>query len=375
MRVDKGPLYTSRGQVLDPETGTLFGTFTGTNINNSTHFPTDSAINRAFYLTAPGFSGTQTLTLRVYDTQTFVPVGTLDIPNVVGAPTRIVRWGSNGLAFCTNSGQLFIIQTTLVSSGDPVPTPTPTPTATPTPTPVPTPGPTELRQISLPANDLVALASGKTIFASVPSSGGGNGNSLTPINPVAATVGQSVFVGSEPNKLAISSEGQTIYVGLDGANAVRPFDVQTLTPGTQFTLGSDPFFGPNRAEDMAGAPDQPGVVAVSLLRPNVSPRHGGVAVYDNGVQRGLPTASHTGSNAIEFSNSPVVLYGYNNETTEFGFRRMAVASCGPVIVRTTGGLFGGFGVDFKYANGGAYSTGGRMINSVAAPLFRNFNCA
>jgi len=368
VRFDNGRLYTSSGQVLDPETGTLFGTFTGTNINNSTTFTTDSALNRAFYLTAPGFSGTQTLTLRVYDTQTFVLVGTLDIPNVVGAPTRIVRWGSNGLAFCSNSGQLYIIQTTLVSSGDPIPTPTPTPTATPTPTPVPTPGPNELRQISLPTNDLVALPNGQTIFASVPSSGGGNGNSLTPINPVAGTVGQSVFVGSEPNKLAISSEGQTIYVGLDGANAVRPFDVQTLTPGTQFTLGSDPFFGPNRAEDIAVAPDQPGVVAVSLLRPNVSPRHGGVAVYDNGVQRGLPTASHTGSNAIEFSNSPGVLYGYNNETTEFGFRRIAVASCGPVIVRTTSGLFGGFGVDFKYANGVAYSTGGRVINPEAASI-------
>ena len=372
VRFDNGRLYTSSGQVLDPETGTLFGTFTGTNINNSTTFTTDSAINRAFYLTAPGFSGTQTLTLRVYDTQTFVPVGTLDIPNVVGAPTRMVRWGSNGLAFCTNSGQLFIIQTTLVSPGDPIPTPTPTPTATPTPTPVPTPGPNELRQISLPTNDLVTLPNGQTIFASVPSSGGGNGNSLTPINPVAGTMGQSVFVGSEPNKLAISSEGQTIYVGLDGANAVRPFDVQTLTPGTQFTLGSDPFYGPNRAEDIAVAPDQPGVVAVSLLRPNVSPRHGGVAVYDNGVQRGLPTASHTGSNAIEFSNSPVVLYGYNNETTEFGFRRMAVASCGPVIVRTTGGLFAGFGLDFKYANGAAYSTGGRVINPEAASILGTF---
>lgn len=371
VRFDNGRLYTSSGQVLDPETGTLFGTFTGTNINNSTTFTTDSAINRAFYLTAPGFSGTQTLNLRVYDTQTFVPVGTLDIPNVVGAPTRMVRWGSNGLAFCTNSGQLFIIQTTLVSSGDPIPTPTPTPTATPTPTPVPTPGPNELRQISLPTNDLVTLPNGQTIFASVPSSGGGNGNSLTPINPVAGTVGQSVFVGSEPNKLAISSEGQTIYIGLDGANAVRPFDVQTLTPGTQFTLGSDPFFGPNRAEDIAVAPDQPGVVAVSLLRPNVSPRHGGVAVFDNGVQRAMKTAGES-TNVIEFSNSPVVLYGYNNESTEFGFRRIAVAQCGPVIVRTTGGLFGGFGVDFKYANGAAYSTSGRAINPEAASVIGTF---
>lgn len=372
VRFDSGRLYTSSGQVLDPETGTLFGTFTGTNINSSTTFTTDSAINRAFYLTAPDFSGTQTLTLRVYDLQTFVPVGTLDIPNVVGAPTRIVRWGSNGLAFCTSSGQLFIIQTTLVSSGDPIPTPTPTPTATPTPTPVPTPGPNELRQISLPTNDLVSLPNGQTIFASVPSSGGGNGNSLIQINPVAGTIVQSVFVGSEPNKLAISSQGQTIYVGLDGANAVRPFNVLTLTPGTQFTLGSDPFFGPNRAEDIAVAPGQPGVVAVSLLRPNVSPRHGGVAVYVNGVRRGVPTASHTGSNAIEFSNSPGVLYGYNNETTEFGFRRMAVASCGPVIVRTTEGLFGGFGVDFKYGNGAAYSSTGRVINPEAASILGTF---
>ena len=46
----------------------------------------------------------------------------------------------------------------------------------------------------------------KKLFASVPSRAGAGGNAVTEINPVTATLGTSVFVGSEPNKMAISED-------------------------------------------------------------------------------------------------------------------------------------------------------------------------
>jgi hypothetical protein len=43
--------------------------------------------------------------------------------NVQGTPTRLVRWGQDGLTFCTTSNQIFLLRTSLVPTdpeiGDP----------------------------------------------------------------------------------------------------------------------------------------------------------------------------------------------------------------------------------------------------------------
>src|SRR5262249_10600012 len=148
------------------------------------------------------------------------------------------------------------------------------------------------------------------------------------VDPVAGTIGSSVAVGSEPGKMAISDDGTRLYVALGGAAAVRVVDLATLTAGLQFTLGSDTFFGPFYAEDITVQPGNPQVALISLMNLGISPRHAGTAVFDNGVARTQRTQRHTGSDRVEFSANPSRAYGYNNETTEFGFRRLAVDTNG-----------------------------------------------
>src|SRR6185503_18875449 len=105
-------------------------------------------------------------------------------------------------------------------------------------------GPTEfIRQIPLTTNDLVYSPLTGKIYVTVPSSVGSGGNSIKSIDPATGVIESSTFVGSEPNKLAISDDGHSMYVSLDGAVAVRRFDAQTHIPGLQFTLGQDPLFG------------------------------------------------------------------------------------------------------------------------------------
>ena len=69
-----------------------------------------------------------------------------------------------------------------------------------------------------------------------------------------------------------------------------------------------------------------------------------------------------GSNAIEAGTSPAKLYGYNNETTDFGLRRMIIDSSGVVTVSSTATSITGFGTDIKYDNGVLYSSTGRAVN-------------
>ncbi len=370
-KFNNGFLYMPFGQVYDPETATLAGTFSVTSIiEGAIPVEPDSSVGRVYFLTgSAAFSpnDTRTLTLRAFDRNTFLPVGTLEIPNVVGQPTSLVRWGANGLAFGSNGGQFYLIQTTLVPSGEPVPSPTPTPSPmpTPSPTPTPTPAPGQLREVPITAKDIVIDPTAEMIYASVPSSVGSGGNSITPFSPVSGVVGQPVIVGSEPNKLAISGDGQVIYVGLDGAKAVRRFDVASSTPGIQFSLGGNQQ-GQFGAVDLAVAPGQPQTVAI-IRGTNPNNADGGLALYDDGVQRPIVTSVFHTINVIKYSASPLILYGHNNSNSEFGFRKVAAASCGVSVLSTQWSLLSG-AANFKIDNGLAYSTGGRVADPEAGTL-------
>ena len=231
----------------------------------------------------------------------------------------------------------------------------------------------DIRTISLQVNDMVYDPYSKLIYASVPSAAGMNGNSIALIDPVTANVGPYIFIGSEPNKLALSDDGKYLYVGLDGVAGVRRLNLATRVPEPTFQLGSDPFFGLYYPEDMEVRPGRHDEVAVSLKRLGVSPRHGGVALYVNGVRRPDMTQDHTGSNVIEFCSSTASLYGYNNETTEFGFRRISVSDSGLKEVDVARDFFSGFGGDFRCSGGLGYTNSGRAFDPVTKTLVGSFN--
>jgi uncharacterized repeat protein (TIGR01451 family) len=228
----------------------------------------------------------------------------------------------------------------------------------------------EIRQIRLATNDLVYDRFSLRIYASVPSSAGSGGNSVVPIDPETGSIGSPVFVGSEPGKLALSDDGRYLYVALDGAAAVRRFDLATQTAGPQFSLGSSSFAGPYFVEDMEVLPGEPEAIAVSRRYVGLSPRHAGVAVYDHGVQRPKETLPHTGSNRIEFGASSSRLYGYDNESSDYGFRRMTVDASGVSVVDVTENLLSGSDID--YDDGLIVSTFGRVIDPEARLLLGTF---
>jgi hypothetical protein len=200
---------------------------------------------------------------------------------------------------------------------------------------------------------------------------GGNPGSIVPLDPVSATFSTAIPAGNDPSRLAISDDGQFFYVGLNGAGTVQRIPVTSPHTPLNVSLDSDPFFGPRYADDIAVLPGSPGSFAVSMRYPGSSPRHAGVAVFDNVVMRPNTTPTHTGSNVIEFSASAATLYGYNNETTGFGFYRLAVTGSGVSVLdvydsfQPGGALISGFGTDIEFGGGLVFATDGAVVDPVA----------
>src|SRR2546423_10499943 len=64
-----------------------------------------------------------------------------------------------------------------------------------------------VRQIPLAINDVVYNPTTQRLYVSVPSSVGAGGNSIKTVDPLTGSITNSVLIGSEPNKLAMSDDG------------------------------------------------------------------------------------------------------------------------------------------------------------------------
>lgn len=217
---------------------------------------------------------------------------------------------------------------------------------------------TSVTRVPLPGlRDLAYDERTGRLYVSVASSGGALGNTLTAIDPGTGEITGSVFVGSEPNRLARTSDGQYVYVGLDGAAAVRRVSLASFSAGLQFSIGSGVVAG-----DMVALPGMPGSVAVSIHRRGISPPLEGVAVYDDGVRRGQPSPGHTGGARIEPGATASVIYGYNNSHTGFEFFTIGIDAGGARHLGENGGLFSGFATDIVAGGGRLYGTNGSIVD-------------
>lgn len=199
-----------------------------------------------------------------------------------------------------------------------------------------------LIKVPLAHNALVFDARRNRYLASVPGNVLGSGNSIASIDAITGAVSNSSPVGSEPSALAINADGTALFVGLNGAGEVLKLRLPDMVELWRVRLPDAGFFGQLFAEQLAASPTEPDVVAVSMFRSGFSPRHGGVALVRAGVLQPLMTQDHTGSNLIAFDGNGRFVYGFNNETTEFGLRRIAVLPDGlqQEQVVTAGGNFG-----------------------------------
>ena len=111
-----GYVYDDSGVIIDPSTGLSMGTFAASGL-----MVPDGTLGAAFFLGQTSQDlGTTNYTLQAYDIGTLVPIDSYTVTNVIGTPTHLIRWGTNGLAFTTSTtsmtptGAVYLVNGSLI---------------------------------------------------------------------------------------------------------------------------------------------------------------------------------------------------------------------------------------------------------------------
>jgi len=350
-----GLVYADTGQVLEPSTIHPAGIFQSSGV-----IAVDAPQNKIFVLSGSPFD--QTFTLSSFDQTLFTPISSTGIipfgtSATISPVTRLLRWGSDGLAFSWRGSPVYLVSGPFVSeaiqstaapafalssispmssaaggpsftlaingsgfapgcsiewNGNPRPTTYISNTSTFTISDIKT------LLVNIPANDITWDAVHHVIYASLPSTAGKNGNSIVAIDPLSGEIRSSVYAGSEPNRLALSDDGMFLYVGLDGASSVQRFNLPSLSQDITIPLGSDSLLGPFFALDIQVAPAAPGTIAVQLgntfeLRNTSASTIGySVVIFDDEKPRPCRSGIANSVDSIQWGADANVVYGANS---------------------------------------------------------------
>ena len=226
--------------------------------------------------------------------------------------------------------------------------------------------------LALPVNDIVWNATDSLIYASVPGIGGPNlGNSIVGIDPNTGVIQKTIFVGSNPNRIALSTDGTQLFVGLDGAGAVRQVNLTTATAGVQFSLGGGPgvYNLPYTASALAALPGEPNSVAVYGT-------NGVVTVFDGGVARpdtssGLQVYFTDNYGALAFGSSASTLYLSDNGAGSYLYALAIGASGITGDVQSKNAPVGG--TTLQYDNGRLYENNGDVLSATDGDQLGQFS--
>ena len=224
---------------------------------------------------------------------------------------------------------------------------------------------TNVQTLNLATKDILYDPFRQVIYASVPASSASHPNTIAIIDPVTGTTISSIPTGTDPGTLALSGDGQFLYVGLDGQGSVARFTVSTMSLGSTFSLGT---FGgvPLVAGDMQVQPGNPLVVAITRTIPGLSVPSLSVAIYDNGVQR----LNIIGGSLdfLQFSQSAATLYGFSAHSIPGPFLRMSVGPLGLSVIDVFNDLIPFLITkNMVFDAGLIYTSSGLVVDPVSTP--------
>jgi hypothetical protein len=199
------------------------------------------------------------------------------------------------------------------------------------------------------------------LYATVASAASMHANSLLVIDPRSLDIVHDLPVGTDPRALALSPDGKTLWVGVDGPKSLRLVDL-TTTPPTVGPLRPLPALESrvesSPAEAIAVLPGRPGSAVVVMNESD-----GLAAVLDDGVAR-----SQIAGGFLRIIPGPDDLFfGYNAHNTGFELFTLTVDPAGIQVRNRAVPLLKGFETDIVYTAGRVYASSGHVID-VSDPL-------
>ena len=285
----EGLLYLDNGRVIDPERSRWIGTFAVPNSGLNVYAAPDPDAGRVYFV-APSY-GYQ---LLVFDSHTYAMLASWTIPMAgqTAAPQSLVRFGTDGLAFSSSDGHLYLVRISTIPL-------LAAPVASPQPTLPVTPGVTV---VDLATQDIAYDASRNLIYGSAPNSEAANGDRIVAIDPGSGSITAAWPAGMNPRVLALADDQSQLYftsgaAGLGffsgfspASEAIYDLDLSSGNTGMGFPVYDTSSEFSYSFVDLAAPPGQPQTVAAvaSLIETAGGGEGtilGSLTVYDNGVPR------------------------------------------------------------------------------------------
>lgn len=224
---------------------------------------------------------------------------------------------------------------------------------------------TRLTCLDLEASALCADPSRGLLYAVAMGGAAKHANELVVIDPEDGSVQASVFVGSDPDSLALSDDGSTLWVGLHGALALRQVDMTKSPPepGAQYAApwSENNVFYAVHAGAMVTIPGARESVAIALQYDGLSPSGAGVALLDSGIPRGK-RVERGPSLSVLTGGPPGHLLGFDDQ---YQVVVMTVDESGLSDTRYPA-LLKGPNFELTYADGFLFGTHGQVLD-VSSP--------
>lgn len=224
--------------------------------------------------------------------------------------------------------------------------------------------PFEVRTIDLPSVDIHPDPHRRRVLVTVPEGAPEHGNRLVAMDPATGHILDAVNIGPSPAAMAMSDDGTRLYVAMEGASEIAIVDAGSLERTGSIALTGERW--PLFAEDLVVMRGTTDVVVVSLMAPNISPRHMGVAVFADGVRLPNSTGTHTGATRIEQGRGAGTLYGINNASTLRGFYELVVDSSGIRVVAEARATLAPRGTDIEVVGDRLYESDGLVMDPAQA---------
>lgn len=343
-------IYADEGHVVNPSTGLPAGNF-----NTSGLVVPDASLNTAFFIPNPS-GGSGSVTIESFDQTHFTPVTSITIPGVAGTPTRLIRWGQNGLAFITGgaSGQVFLVGGNFVS-------PAPLSALTPPPTPAPPATPAANAPTITLLNPGSAIAGGTAFTLTVT---GTNFVASSTVqwngSPRTTTFISSTSLQAAVNAADIAGVGtSSITVANPAANGGVSTPFGLFIGSTVGTSGSGAGFSMTTINQASkDLVFDPAHQEIFLSVPNVSASGNTISVVDLATAK-IVGAQFAGSNPNVLAISDDNQFVYAGIDGSSAVQRFTVPSLSPDVTYSLGtaGFFGPqFALDLGVAPGAPHTT-------------------
>jgi DNA-binding beta-propeller fold protein YncE len=169
---------------------------------------------------------------------------------------------------------------------------------------------TTFRAVPISIADFVYEPVSKLIYVAVPASATQYANTIVPVNPATGALGKPIPVGNDPGHIAVSDNGQYLYVSLNADSTIQRINLKSRVIERTFPLPVDPTFGQTHAFGIKVVPGSPQLLVVVLFR-DASPAEDGISLYnDTGLVNWIQNQGNqvVWVDSFTFAGNPPVVY-------------------------------------------------------------------